>query len=182
MNSTVETTTDSGLSWMAFRTRVRAEKLVARIIAGRGIETYVPVREERRRWSDRWKVVETPVFNCYVFARPPRDSWHRLLEIGHVWCVVRDGDAPALIAQHEIDNLRRFVGALGDAEPEVAIELPAVGELVTIARGPFAGIAGRVTSHRGGYRLSVSIEAAALTASVVIDAVDLDTLVNAPAA
>src|SRR5208337_5592292 len=54
--------------WYAIHTRAKHEKSVATELQERGIETFVPVLPEVRRWSDRIKVVEVPLFPCYAFV------------------------------------------------------------------------------------------------------------------
>ncbi len=55
--------------WYAVHTRARHEKMVAERLLEQGVSTYLPLMRETHRWSDRKKVVELPLFSCYVFAR-----------------------------------------------------------------------------------------------------------------
>ena len=56
-------------SWYAVRTSSRAEKRIVCRLKEKGIEAYVPLRVEKKKWSDRIKTVETPLITCYVFVR-----------------------------------------------------------------------------------------------------------------
>jgi transcription antitermination factor NusG len=44
-------------------------KKSAQLLAEKGLESYCPVNKVRRKWSDRVKVVEEPLFRSYVFVR-----------------------------------------------------------------------------------------------------------------
>src|ERR1700733_1394825 len=55
--------------WYAVQTRSRHEKLVAQRFQEHGITAFLPLLNEVRRWSDRKKIVELPLFSCYVFAK-----------------------------------------------------------------------------------------------------------------
>ncbi|MFQ5710087.1 MAG: transcription termination/antitermination NusG family protein, partial [bacterium] len=55
--------------WYALYTRPRFEKKVDLLLQEKGLESYLPLHTVLRRWSDRWKKVEEPLFSCYVFVR-----------------------------------------------------------------------------------------------------------------
>src|SRR5437667_12508464 len=55
--------------WYAVHTRARHEKMVAERLLEQGMSAYLPLVKETHRWSDRKKIVELPLFSCYVFAR-----------------------------------------------------------------------------------------------------------------
>ena len=55
--------------WYAVHTRARHEKVVVDRLAEQGINSYLPLVKETHRWTDRKKIVELPLFSCYVFAR-----------------------------------------------------------------------------------------------------------------
>ena len=49
-------------SWYAVQTRARHERVVVQRFKEKGLPTFLPVYNEMRRWSDRWKSVELPLF------------------------------------------------------------------------------------------------------------------------
>ena len=55
--------------WLAVYTRPRWEKKVNQLLAEKGVERYCPLNKIRRKWSDRVKVVEEPLFKSYVFVK-----------------------------------------------------------------------------------------------------------------
>ena len=48
--------------WIAVYTKPRHEKTLAQELEKKGIESYLPLLKERRKWSDRKKWVEFPLF------------------------------------------------------------------------------------------------------------------------
>jgi hypothetical protein len=54
--------------WFALRVKSRTEKVVATIARNKGYEEFLPLYQCRRKWSDRFKSVELPLFPGYVFA------------------------------------------------------------------------------------------------------------------
>ena len=53
--------------WYAIRTRSRHEKIVADQLEKQSIEGFLPLVKRTRKWSDRTKEVELPLFSGYTF-------------------------------------------------------------------------------------------------------------------
>ncbi|MGH9345903.1 MAG: transcription termination/antitermination NusG family protein, partial [Vicinamibacterales bacterium] len=60
--------------WYAVQVRPRFERVVGRLLAEKSYEPLVPLYKCRRRWSDRVKVLERPLFAGYVLCRVTRDA------------------------------------------------------------------------------------------------------------
>jgi transcription antitermination factor NusG len=97
------------MNWLAVYTKPRWEKKVAERIGAKGIEVYCPLNKVRKKWSDRYKVVEEPLFKSYVFVKVKEEdrTLIRLAE-GVVNFVYSEG-RPALIREEEINLIRRFL-------------------------------------------------------------------------
>ena len=86
------------LNWFAVAVKPRQEKLAARVLRDQGLEDYLPLYRARRRWSDRLKEVEAPLFAGYVFCRfGPRDRAPVLRTPG-VRSIVAFGGRPAPVS------------------------------------------------------------------------------------
>src|SRR5438309_11084730 len=96
--------------WYSVYTRPRHEKHVLQELNEKHIEAFLPTYKVRRRWSDRYKIVEEPLFKNYIFVNV--ENAHRyyetLLPYGAV-SFVRFEDKPAEIPQDEIEAVRRLV-------------------------------------------------------------------------
>jgi transcription antitermination factor NusG len=55
--------------WYAIYTNPRWEKKVDKLLTEAGIESYCPLNTVMRKWSDRMKKVEEPLFKSYVFVQ-----------------------------------------------------------------------------------------------------------------
>src|ERR1700726_677092 len=55
--------------WFALQVRSRHEKNIATLMHGKGYEPFLPLYKGRRRWSDRFKEMELPLFPGYLFCR-----------------------------------------------------------------------------------------------------------------
>lgn len=167
--------------WYACYTRGRHEKRVEVLLQERGIESYLPVVRSRRRWKDRIKLVDWPLFPSYVFGRFALDDLSRVLATRGVVSVIRTGDRPVAIAEEEIENVRRFVGALGSAgvepEPEPFV---AKGQRVRVCEGPFAGVEGVVMETSRGRRVLVGVQGIGQGFAVDVDARCLQPVSDSP--
>ena len=95
--------------WYAIYTRPRWEKKVNNLLLHKGIECYCPLNKVRRKWSDRIKVVEEPLFKSYVFVRIAEEERTSVrMTDGVINFVYWDGK-PALIKEREIQTIRRFL-------------------------------------------------------------------------
>ncbi|MEI2824453.1 MAG: UpxY family transcription antiterminator [Chitinophagaceae bacterium] len=102
--------------WMAIYTRPRWEKKVNSILQEKGFESYCPLNKVRRKWSDRIKVVEEPLFKSYVFVKisDKERSAVRLIN-GTLNFVYWDGK-PAVIKDREIVTIKRFLDEYENVE------------------------------------------------------------------
>ncbi len=55
--------------WYIVHTRPRWEKKVTDVLEQQGIESYCPVKKVKRKWSDRIKTLEEPLFKSCVFVK-----------------------------------------------------------------------------------------------------------------
>src|SRR5690348_668554 len=77
-----------GAGWYALYTRHQHEKNVARALAGKEFEVFLPLYTAVHRWKDRDKALSLPLFPCYVFLRNPLERWHPVLATPGVHSVV----------------------------------------------------------------------------------------------
>jgi len=57
------------MKWYVAHTKSRCEVKASVFFKKNGVESYVPVFEEKRQWSDRTKKIITPAISGYVFFR-----------------------------------------------------------------------------------------------------------------
>src|SRR5690348_14772274 len=93
--------------WYALYTNSRHEKKVADILSTREISSFVPLYKTVRRWADRRKEVELPLFPGYVFVQIALRSRLQVLTVpGVVHFVTFDGK-PTPVNDLEIETLRQ---------------------------------------------------------------------------
>jgi transcription antitermination factor NusG len=152
--------------WFALRVKSRSEKIVATIARNKGFEEFLPLYQSRRRWSDRFKSVELPLFPGYVFCRLNPEFRLPLLTIPGVLGFVGIGRVPAPIEDTEITAIQTALGAGLLAEPYPFLE---VGQRVRLAEGPLAGLEGLLVEVRKQQRIAVSVSLLKRSVAVEID-------------
>lgn len=120
---------------MAIYTKPKNEKLVHERLSSSGIETYLPLQEVIRQWSDRKKKLKVPLFTSYVFVRVAEKERKAVLNDHGVLNFVYWLGKPAIIQDHEIERIRYFLREAGTDEIVVEQLLP--GERALVNSGQF---------------------------------------------
>ena len=156
--------------WYACYTRARHEKMVETQLRQRGLESYLPLVQQVRQWSDRKKVVQFPLFPSYVFGRFTLREVHAVLTTPGVSTIVRASGYPTPIADTELENVKRFAIGLAESglEPETRPFL-VEGQWVRVLEGPFEGVEGMVVERRGRKRVLVGLAAIGQGLEIDID-------------
>jgi transcription antitermination factor NusG len=155
-----------GFQWFAVRVRSNHEKIASASLRSKGYEELLPLWTGRRLWSDRIKVVESPLFPGYVFCKFDPSRRLPILTTPGVVGIVSFGEIPAPVYEHEIYSLRTMLGAGLTCEPWPFLE---VGQPVTIEHGPLAGVDGTVLRLKGQYRLIIQISLLQRSVAAEID-------------
>jgi transcription antitermination factor NusG len=143
------------VNWFALHVKPRHERAVEQQLHARLLDGYSPYYSVRRRWSDRVKEVEFPLFPSYVFCRFSLEERLKVISIPSVISVIGFGGAPCPITDTEIEKIKWMVGS---GLPVVPWPCPRVGERVRISQGLLAGLEGILTREKAAYRVVVTVE------------------------
>jgi transcription antitermination factor NusG len=130
--------------WLAIYSRPRWEKKVNQLLLEKGFESYCPLNKVRRKWSDRIKIVEEPLFKSYVFVKvSDEDRTGVRMTPGVINFVYWEGK-PAVIKEKEINIIKRFLNEYENVEVQ-PMNLQ-VNQRVKITTGPLMDQEGKVLS------------------------------------
>lgn len=104
--------------WYAVYTKPRWEKKVHALLLNRGIESYCPLNRTRKKWSDRVKWVDEPLFKSYVFVRIPENDQLDVRMVEGIVNFVYWLGKPAIVRDEEIAIIRKFLGEYTDVTAE----------------------------------------------------------------
>ena len=152
--------------WLAVYTKPRWEKKVDQIFAEQGINSYCPLNKVSRKWSDRVKLVEEPLFKSYVFVQVNEEEEKNARRVSGVLNYVYWLGKPAVIKQLEIDRIKRFLNDYQNVSAEPLSLKP--DDMVMITSGALMEKQGKVLRKLGnrveleitslGYKLVAYVE------------------------
>ena len=96
-------------NWYALYTKPRWEKKVYGLLAEKGVEAYCPLNRVRKKWSDRVKWVEEPLFKSYVFVKVAEEETASVRMVNGVVNFVYWLGRPAIVKSKEIETIRKFL-------------------------------------------------------------------------
>jgi transcription antitermination factor NusG len=132
----------------------------------RGFESFLPLYKSQRRWSDRIKEIDLPLFPGYVFCHFSAMNRLPILTVPGVVQVVGIGKIPAPIDDTEIAAIQVAVKSGLPSEPWPSL---CVGHRVRIEHGPLLGIEGTLLGFRGHSRLILSVTLLQRSVAVQVD-------------
>lgn len=155
------------LSWYALQIQSKLGSVASATLRGKGYEEFLPLYRSRRRWSDRIKELELPLFPGYLFCRfDVSDRLMPILTTPGVIGIVGAGKTPLPVNDEEIEAVRAILRSGLIAQPWPFLR---AGSKVYIEGGPLAGVEGIVTNTDKVYRLIVSVHLLQRSVAVEID-------------
>jgi len=160
--------------WFALQVRTRNEASVAEQLNRLGYERFLPLYKLRKRWSDRIKEVDAPLFPGYLFCRFNPQDRLPILKTPGVMQIVGFKNGPTAVEEFEIRSLQTLVAAGVPPQPWPFL---ATGDRVRIESGPLLGLEGILTEVRRSHRLVLSVTLLQRSVAVEIDSA-LVTAIN----
>ena len=152
--------------WLAVYTKPRHEKAVEKEFQKKGFEVYLPMLKERRKWSDRKKWVEFPLFRSYVFVRTKINNTQIVLQTPGVVKVIKFGEKVAVVRNESIEAIKLMIEGGYNPEP---LNYFIKGDPVEVKDGPLKGLVGEVIRLDKNDRLVVRIDTIQHSISIQID-------------
>ncbi|MDB4177195.1 UpxY family transcription antiterminator [Schleiferiaceae bacterium] len=122
-------------NWYVLFTKPRHVKKVAERLTGAGYTVYCPLQKVVRKWSDRTKVVEEPLFNGYVFIQIEDHKRDEVFAypgtVRYLFWLRR----PAVVREEEIATIKKWMGHYDHKRLKVTDITP--GTHVRITSGKF---------------------------------------------
>jgi transcription antitermination factor NusG len=158
-------TVHSSFSWFALKVNTRSESLASKALTNRGYETFSPTHPERRRYTDRFKIVDVPVFPGYVLVRWDKGgSRVPILSSPAVQHFVCFGGQPATVPEQVVTDIRRML--TNDARP---VSYPRCGDKVRVETGLLSGVEGMYVRRATRGQLVVSVHLIERSVALYID-------------
>ena len=138
----------TSLPWLVVYTKPRQEKKLAERLTQMGYEVYCPTQRIKKRWSDRWKWIEQPLFTSHLFIQMDPERRDAIYFVPGFVRFLFWLKRPAQVRPKEIDMLKRW---LNDFEMEaISFENYQIGQSVKMLSGPLQGYHDTISEQRGG--------------------------------
>jgi len=150
----IESTENAQYPWYVLRVKAGREQSTAFLLKQKGLTGFLPLYTSSRRWSDRTKLLEVPLFPGYVFCRFDVQNRLPILRTPGVLQIIGMGGVPEPVDETEIAGVQCVVrsGLLMQPWPFLKI-----GERVSFQDGPLRNVEGVLTEIKGQSNLIVSI-------------------------
>jgi transcription antitermination factor NusG len=161
-----------GRAWLVIYTKPRWEKKLADQLAAKGFTVYCPTQRVKRRWSDRTKWIDQPMFSSHIFIHIEPERRDAVYFTPGFVRFLFWNKRPAQVRETEIDTLKRW---LNDFDHEaISIQPLATGSHVTVKSGPLQGREATVLEQRGT-KLELYLEDLQVKVSVDLSKTELAT-------
>jgi len=105
------------LKWIAVRSKPRAEKVAFDQLIKNDIEAYLPLIKKKRKWSDRKKWVDFPLFSSYLFAKIELKNSIYVLQTYGVNTIVKFNNTILTIPENVIKSIQLAIEGGYELQP-----------------------------------------------------------------
>src|ERR1700722_4057468 len=152
--------------WYAMYTKPRWEKKVHKLFDEKEVENYCPLNKVRKKWSDRIKVVEEPLFKSYIFVQISEEEKTKVRMTNGVVNFVYWQGKPAVVKEKEINIIKKF---LNEYENVIAQPITLKSDMkIKIQQGMFMDSEATITKVLNN-KVQVIIESIGYSLVAVID-------------
>lgn len=126
--------------WYAVYTNPRAEKKLSKLLKKYKIENYLPLITEKKKWSDRFKMIETPCFKSYLFVYI--EFWKErvsVLQLPGAHHFVFHKGQPAVVEMEDIEALKTLLNIRSETLEVRENEALKKGKFVKVISGALTG-------------------------------------------
>jgi transcription antitermination factor NusG len=148
MNNVSFSNETTAKKWRVIYTRSNWEKKADELLKRSGLNSFCPIIKTKKKWADRMKVVEMPLFSSYLFVQVDGNEEEKVLRVDGVIGYVRDFGRMAEVSPAEIQLIKNSVSLFEDIEC-ISIKGLLKGDAVCLNDGILFDVKGEVTEVRG---------------------------------
>jgi transcription antitermination factor NusG len=148
MESFTQTQKENKNKWLVVYTKSRWEKKVDKLLKTQNIQSFCPLVKTNRRWVDRNKLIELPLFSSYLFVNGDQKELLKVRQTIGVVNFVHHCGKPATLNDTEIERIRSLVDNYHDIET-VSLPRIKVGDIMKIQDGVLLDWQGEVLKIQG---------------------------------
>jgi transcriptional antiterminator RfaH len=161
-------------SWFILYTKPRTEKKIKEELDSLKIQNFLPLLKQKRKWSDRTKIIEIPMFASYIFVFIDyvQDSL-KILSRPNSLQFIHFENKPATISEEEINMIELFLKEYPEKLQIQELNKIKIGNEIEIKDGPFAGKTGIIEKIKNKFFLILKIKSLQKEISVEVNLKEL---------
>ena len=160
-----------GSRWHVLQTLARQEKALAKDLAARGVEHYLPLQANVRYYGRRKLTTQLPIFPGYLFLRGTLDDAYRADRTKRVARIIEVSDQERL--ESELAQIRLALEAGVTLTPYLKLTK---GTRVEVCTGPLRGMIGEVEDQVRPDRLILRVKTLGQAVSLDIETALIERL------
>jgi transcription antitermination factor NusG len=125
-------------SWKVVYTRSNFEKKAHQLLSQSGLHSFCPVITIKRKWADRYKLIEKPLFPSYLFVYVNAAEEYQVLATTGILSYINFCGKPAIMPDEDINRINGILSSYTEIETINSRKL-SVGDKVLINQGFKAG-------------------------------------------
>lgn len=153
--------------WHVLIVRKGHERKISRDLQTLGFEVLLPYRKVYRRWSDRRKQIDDPLFKGYAFVLVSEARRKEVFQANKAMTFLRHEGKPCVLREPEVELLKIWSLGISTPETDNYTQLQP-GTPVEILEGAFAGQKGIIRSIDNENHLRLELLFAASLQQVTI--------------
>lgn len=147
------------VGWYVLHVKFQHEKKINSILEKNELESFLPTITTVRKWSDRKKKIQKPLFPSYIFLfAKSREEFYKALTVDGVFKYLQFGDTYAKVKNDEIIKIKKILGLKGVSGIESTWSTPQIGERMKINYGSLSGLECEVVRIDNNKKILVRIE------------------------
>jgi transcription antitermination factor NusG len=161
------------MNWFIYYTYPKAEKAILKEFEKSNFEVFLPLIKVKRKWSDRIKILDTPLFPNYIFIKSNKEDIYKIIKHPKIVKYVAFEGRPAVLKDEEICLIRKLSNNYNDIKTEGAI---LVGDKVKIKTGSLEGFTGTLIEQKGSTRFGIKLHELNQTISIEISLENIERI------
>jgi len=147
---------DKNYNWYTIYVKSHHEKRVYKDLSEQKIQAFLPLRKINRKWSDRLKLVEEPLFANYIFVKISCREYLQVLNLRSVFYFISFDRGPYVVSENVIQAIKDIISR--NISFEITSQTYAKGDIIEFSKGPFKGMSGEVLNIEGSKYLIIKME------------------------
>ena len=163
--------------WYVVYTKPKKEKKISYELSRIDIPCFLPLRKEKRQWSDRKKTVEVPLFPSYIFVRlRDKEGYYKVSAIEGVFYFVKFDGKLATIDTTLVEKIKSLISDGFDTDGTKTIF--EIHQLLLIEKGALAGLLCEMVKYNGNNKALVQVKSDTSNLFVTVPVQNLSPVKN----